>query len=270
MTSVDAALRRARQSIAPGEARQLLCHLLDRPHAWLVAHGDAELTDEGRFLELVARRAAGEPIAYLVGRREFYGRNFAVAPEVLIPRPETELLVELGLAQTAHLASPRLLDLGSGSGCIAVTLALELPKAQVTAAEYSPLALAMTERNARAHGVTLALVCSDWFTSLRGEGFDLIVSNPPYVAAGDAHLGQGDLRYEPQVALVSGVDGLAAIRAIVATAPAHLRPGGMLAIEHGYDQAAAVLALFAAAGFCQIEQRRDLANIIRVTAGKVA
>lgn len=272
MNSIDAALRRARLSIAAAEARQLLAHQLARPHAWLAAHGEAELSEAEakRYAGLVARRAAGEPIAYLTGEREFYGRSFAVTPAALIPRPETELLVELGLAHIRDIASPQLLDLGSGSGCIAITLALEARQARVTAVDISPAALALAGRNAAAHAVQLDLVESDWFAALRGRRFDLILANPPYVAEGDAHLDAGDVRFEPKLALCAGADGLSAIRGIVARARAHLAPGGALILEHGYDQAAAVRELFAAGGYRDIEQRHDLAGILRVTGGKVA
>ena len=269
MSSVDEVLALARQHIAAGEARQLLAHQLGRPQVWQIAHGEAPLSEEQvvQFASLVARRAAGEPIAYLTGWREFYGRDFAVTPAVLIPRPETELLVELVLARAAAPAAPQLLDLGSGSGCIAITLALELPQARVTATDVSAEALAVIERNAARHGAAVELLRSDWFAALPGRRFDLIVSNPPYVAADDAHLRQGDLRFEPALALTPGADALAALRAIVAQAPAHLQAGGQLLVEHGYDQADLVRGLFAAAGYVQIEQWRDLAGIVRVTGG---
>jgi len=272
LNTVDAALRQARLSIAAAEARQLLAHTLARPHAWLAAHGEATLAPDqaAQFTRLVARRAEGWPIAYLTGEREFYGRRFALTPEVLIPRPETELLVELGLEQVRGMDSPQLLDLGCGSGCIAITLASEMRQARVTAADISSAALALARRNAAAHAVQLTLVQSDWFAALQGQRFELILANPPYVAAGDAHLDQGDLRFEPRLALCSGDDGLTAIRSIVARAPAYLAPGGSLFLEHGYDQAAAVRDLFAAGGYREIEQRPDLAGIMRVTGGTVA
>jgi len=272
MSSVDAVLRQARLCIAAAEARQLLAHQLARPHAWLSAHGEATLSEaQGRqFASLVARRAAGEPIAYLTGVREFYGRSFAVTPEVLIPRPETELLVELGLAHIRGIDSPQLLDLGCGSGCVAISLALELRRAAVTAVDISPGALALAGRNAATYAVRLSLVNSDWFAALQGQRFELIVANPPYVAERDAHLNEGDLRFEPKLALCAGADGLAAIRRIVAQAPMHLAPGGALLLEHGYDQADAVRDLFAASGYNEIGQWLDLAGILRVTGGKVA
>ena len=271
MITVDAALRQARQTISAAEARQLLAQRCGRGHAWLAAHGEDQLDAAAaqQFFELVQRRAAGEPIAYLTGTREFYGRDFAASPAALIPRPETELLVDLALGLAAEMAAPRLLDLGCGSGCIAVTLALELPRAEVTAIDLSPAALALAARNATTHKVELRLLASDWFAAVDAQRFDLIVANPPYVAAGDPHLERGDLRFEPSLALAAGADGLQAIGRIVAAAPAYLAPAGSLLLEHGYDQAPAVRALFATAGFGEIAQEADLAGILRVTRGRL-
>lgn len=251
------------------DARRLLAHSLGCSHAWLAAHGEVPLSraQADGFADLVARRAEGWPVAYLTGSREFYGRSFAVAPGVLIPRPETELLVELALAQAAGVDAPRLLDLGCGCGCIAITLVRELPRAEVTAVDVSAQALALAARNAASHGAALRLLASDWFASLCGERFDLIVSNPPYVAEGDPHL--ADLRFEPRLALVAAEQGLAAIRRIVAGAKKHLVAGGALLLEHGYDQAGAVRELLAEAGYADIEQRADLAGILRVSRGRL-
>ena len=270
LQSIAAALAAARDQIPVSEARLLLRHVLGCPAAYLEAHRDAALPTAalGRFAEWVRRRAAGEPIAYLTGTREFFGRDFAVTPDVLIPRPETELLVELGLAKLRGIPRPRLLELGTGSGCIAVSLALELVPADVTAADISQAALALAMRNAADHGAAIRWLQSDWFAALDDERFDLIVANPPYIAAGDPHLRQGDLRFEPQQALASGGDGLAAIRVIVGQAARHLLPGGWLLFEHGYDQANAVRGLLQTAGFAEIEQQRDLAGIVRVSGGQ--
>lgn len=267
MTAIVAALAEARRALPSAEARLLLCHVLDRSPAWIEAHRDDDLAaaDAARFLGLVARRAAGEPIAYLVGTREFYGRDFAVSPAVLIPRPETELLVDLVMAGDP---SSRILDLGTGSGCLAITLALESPPAEVTAVDRSPEALAVARGNAERLGARVRFLESDWFAVLADERFDVIVSNPPYVADGDPHLGEGDLRFEPALALSCGVDGLDAIRHIVAAAPDHLNPGGRLLFEHGYDQAEAIAALLADAGYADVEQHRDLAGIVRVSGGR--
>ena len=272
MSSIAAALARTRQSIPVAEARLLLRHLLNQGAAWLEAHRDEALDAAvaDALAALVARRAGGEPIAYLVGRREFYGRDFAVAPAVLIPRPETELLVDLAKAAAAAVPAPRILDLGTGSGCLAVTLALELPGAEVTALDASSDALAVARHNADRLAARVCFIHSDWFAALAGRRFDLIVANPPYIADGDPHLAAGDLRFEPASALASGSDGLAAIRRIVAAAPAHLQPGGRLLFEHGYDQATAAAALLHAAGYAAIEQHRDLAGIVRVSGGRAA
>lgn len=233
------------------EARALLEQASGRTREWLIAHGDETPDDETRerFERLARRRVAGEPLAYLVGHREFYGRRFEVSPDVLIPRPETELLVRWALDHAP--AGARVLDLGVGSGTIALTLALERPDLRVTATDRSAGALAVAARNAqglRATNVEFRL--GEWFAPVAdSERFDLIVSNPPYVAAGDAHLQDGDLRFEPTVALTDGADGLAALREIIGSAPAHLADGGWLGVEHGWDQGPAVRALFDRAGF---------------------
>lgn len=266
-------LQVAARRIGRLEARLLLQHLTGLSASALVAHPERQLDADSAaaYAALVARRAAGEPVAYLVGRREFYGRDFCVAPGVLIPRPETELLVERALARIARLAAPQILDLGCGSGCIGISLALERPDAQVTAVDASAEALAMTRRNALALGARLELLAGDWFGALAsGRGsvrYHLIVSNPPYIAEADPHLCQGDLRFEPMRALASGADGLDALRRIVAEAPAYLHPGGRLLFEHGYDQAGAARELLLAAGYGDIEQHRDLAGIVRVSGG---
>lgn len=271
MTQVREALAAARSKLPAAEARLLLGHVLDKPAVWLIAHDDEVLDEDAllRFASLVARRAGGEPAAYLLGRREFRGREFLVSPDVLIPRPETELLVDIALAAGVGAGdTPRVLDLGTGSGCIAITLALELPRARVSALDASAGALAVARRNAERHGATLRLLQSDWFAALGDERFDLIVANPPYIAEADPHLRAGDLRHEPSAALASGVDGLDAIRRIVAAAPAHLAAGGQLWLEHGYDQAVAVRGLLVAACLTDIEQHRDLAGIVRVSGGR--
>ena len=292
MSTVSAALVAVRTKLPASEARLLLGHLLAREPAWLIAHDD-EVLEEAvlrRFASLVARRTGGEPLAYLVGQREFFAREFAVSPAVLIPRPETELLVEIARTRIAANHAPtaersgasgqvtvlatgacavtRVLDLGTGSGCIAITLALECPRAQVSAVDASAAALVVARRNAQQLGAAVRFLHSDWFAALAGESFELIVANPPYIAAGDPHLVAGDLRHEPVAALTGGVDGLASIRRIIGVAPAHLAPGGQLWLEHGYDQAGVVRELLAAAGFADIEQHVDLAGIVRVSGGR--
>ncbi len=272
MTTIAALLAQARRRIPASEARLLLGRLLGRSAAWLEAHRDDEVAADSDYTALVARREAGEPMAYLIGVREFYGRDFVVSPDVLIPRPETELLVDIvkskvGAGDTAHCAA-RVLDLGTGSGCLAVTLALELPQVRVTAVDVSPAALGVARGNAQRLGAQVEFVESDWFAALPPQRFELIVANPPYVAAGDPHLAQGDLRFEPADALTDRADGLTAIRLIVAQAHDWLAQGGWLFLEHGYDQDTAVQTLLAAAGFRQIEQHRDLAGIVRATGGR--
>ncbi|NJD34242.1 MAG: peptide chain release factor N(5)-glutamine methyltransferase [Betaproteobacteria bacterium] len=277
MNTVAAALAAAREKLPANEARLLLGHVIDRPEAWLMTHDDAVLDEDAllRFASLAARRKGGEPVAYLIGFREFYGREFFVSPAVLIPRPETELLVDVvlekgvGAGGTATIPA-RILDLGTGSGCIAITLALEIPSALVSAVDASEAALRVARNNAERMGAELRLLQSNWFSALAGERFDLIVANPPYIAAAAPHLAVGDLRHEPRAALASGADGLDAIRRIVAAAPPHLAAGGHLWLEHGYDQASAVRELLAESGLRDIEQHRDLAGIVRVSGARLA
>lgn len=267
----DGLLLQARTRIEPREAALLLAHALGRTAAWLYAHGNDPVTEAEarRFRELVGRRAAGEPVAYLTGRRGFWTLDLAVGPETLIPRPETERLVELALERVAQGTPARLLDLGTGSGAIALALARERPRAEVTATDRSSGALDIARRNARDHGIAnVHFARGDWFEPVAGARFDLIVSNPPYIAAGDPHLARGDLRFEPAAALASGEDGLDALRAIAAGAPGHLRPGGWLLVEHGLEQGARVRALFARAGLEQVDTARDLEDRERVTLGR--
>jgi release factor glutamine methyltransferase len=268
MSTVGGLLAEARLRIPASEARLLLGYQLGRNATWLEAHRDDEIGVASDYTSLVERRAAGEPIAYLIGKREFYGRDFIVTPDVLIPRPETELLVDIAKTKVSLCETASVLDLGTGSGCLAITLALELPQVRVTAVEVSPAALAVALGNAQRLGATGAFVASDWFAALPPQRFDLIVANPPYVAAGDPHLEEGDLRFEPADALTDHADGLAAIRKIIAAASCWLADGGWLFFEHGYDQAAAARQLLEAAGFSEIEQQRDLAGIIRATGGR--
>ena len=253
------------------EARMLLERVLGKNHAWLIAHADeASGAEAGQaFAALAERRRQGEPIAYILGEREFYGLEFGVTQAVLIPRPETELLVELALERIPGDAAARVLDLGTGSGAIAVALAKQRPQARVTAVDVDYAALTVARANAKRHGVSVRFFCGDWFGALPGESFELIVSNPPYVAAGDAHLAVGDVRFEPQRALLGGADGLDCIRAIVAKARAHLGPGAWLLFEHGYDQAEACRALLEAGGYREVQSWPDLAGIPRVSGGRI-
>jgi release factor glutamine methyltransferase len=254
----------------PLENRILLCEATGLTRVQLITQGDRALTPDeaSRLDDLVARRLRGEPIAYIVGRREFFGLAFRVGPAVLIPRPDTELIVELALERLPGNA-PRLLDMGTGSGAIAVAVAHTRPDADVTALDVSPDALAVAQANATANGARVRFLESSWFDALAaGETFDVIASNPPYIAAGDAHLAQGDLRFEPVGALTDHADGLSALRIIVQGSPRHLAPGGWLLLEHGYDQAAAVRALLVDAGFADVQSWRDLAGIERVSGGR--
>ena len=254
----------------PLENRILLCEATGLSRVQLITQGDRALTPDeaSRLDDLVARRLRGEPIAYIVGRREFFGLDFQVGPAVLIPRPDTELIVDLSLERLPENA-PRLLDMGTGSGAIAVAVAHTRPDADVTALDVSPDALAVAQANAVANGARVRFLESSWFDALAaGETFDVIASNPPYIAAGDEHLVQGDLRFEPAGALTDHADGLSALRIIIAGSPRHLAPGGWLLLEHGYDQAAAVRALLVDAGFTDVQSWRDLAGIERVSGGR--
>ncbi len=251
----------------PLENRILLCHALGLTRVGLITQSHRVLTsEEAATLDaLVARRLAGEPIAYIVGKREFYGLDFHVTDAVLIPRPDTELLVELALERLAPGES--VLDMGTGSGAIAVAIAHTRPDARVTALDASTGALAVARANAATNGAKVAFLHSDWYGALAGVMFGMIVSNPPYIASGDTHLSEGDLRFEPVSALTDHADGLSALRTIIAGAGPHLAPGGWLLLEHGYDQADQVRALLTAHGYDQVQSWRDLAGIERVSGG---
>ena len=316
--SIDDLIRHSQ--LPRAEARRLLASLTGQPLTWFMAHGDdpAAPNIATRFQALAERRRAGEPLAYLLGQQEFYGRPFAVSPAVLIPRADTETLVETALEQLARLRQQQrtvdvpgaeapalvsppaqthtcqgqssadaqaplsetssrpahpplsLLELGTGSGIIAITLALEAPDTEVHAVERSPEALAVAQQNANTLGAhRIHWHAGSWWQALaRPRRFDLIVSNPPYIAAHDHHLQQGDLRFEPPQALAAGPDGLDDLRILIGGAPAHLTPGGWLLLEHGYDQEAPVQALLRDAGFADVFTRRDLAGQPRVSGGQ--
>lgn len=271
MLTIQSALAEARGRIDAVDARVLLCEALGRDAAYLIAHGDDALTTEQAltYEAWIARRIGGEPVAYITGRREFYGRMFSVTREVLIPRPETELLVDVALQTLRGMTSPRVLDLGTGSGCIALTLAAECAGAHVAAVDASEAALNVARANAVALNVEhVEWHVSDWFQAVGAARYDVIVSNPPYVAGEDRHLLQGDLRYEPHAALTPGGDGLDAIRRIVRDSVEHLVSAGWLWFEHGHDQGAACRALLEQFGYRAITTHRDLAAIERVTGGK--
>jgi release factor glutamine methyltransferase len=252
------------------ENRILLCHATGLSRVQLITRAEQPLTPDeaARLSALVQRRLAGEPIAYLVGRREFFGLDFEVSEAVLIPRPDTELIVELAIERLPQ--SGRLLDMGTGSGAIAVSIAHSRPDAAVTALDVSEAALAIARRNAANHQAKIRFLHSDWFGALAAdERFELIASNPPYIAAGDEHLSQGDLRFEPTGALTDHADGLSALRTIVHGSRQHLLPGAWLLMEHGYDQAASARALLDAAGYTEVQSWRDIAGIERVSGGRI-
>jgi release factor glutamine methyltransferase len=254
----------------PLENRILLCHALGMTRVGLITQSERALTEAeaAALASLVQRRVDGEPIAYIVGQREFYGLDFKVSDAVLIPRPDTELVVELALERLA--VGGRVLDMGTGSGAIAVALAHTRRDARVTALDLSEAALEVARANAAANGAAVRFLRSDWFAALDGETFDVIASNPPYIAAGDEHLAQGDLRFEPVGALTDHADGLSALRVIVAGARKHLAANGWLLLEHGYDQAAQVRALLDAAGYTEVQSWRDLSGIERASGGRIA
>lgn len=278
MTSVTEALRAARERFGEADtaaldAELLLAHALGRSRTWLRAWPERQLDPDprDRYEALVARRAAGEPVAYLLGRREFWSLELEVSPAVLIPRPETELLVEAVLDALRERQGPRVLDLGAGSGCIALALARERPDAVVVGVESSAEALAVARRNAGRLGLHhVEFLQGDWLASVGDARFDAIVSNPPYVPSDDPHLQQGDLRFEPAAALDGGPGGLDAIRAIVSAAPRHLAAGGLLALEHGHDQGEAVAGLLRARGLEAITLHADAAGLDRVTTATLA
>ncbi|KAG1460752.1 hypothetical protein G6F57_014270 [Rhizopus arrhizus] len=255
------------------EAELLLLHVLERPRSWLFAHATDPLpaAELATFETLLARRVAGEPVAYLTGRRGCWTLDLEVDPATLIPRPETELLVELALDRLPLGRPLQLADLGTGSGAIALALASERPPAQVLATAASAGALAVAARNAARHelrNVRFAEGGHDWYAPLQAARFDLIASNPPYIASDDPHLQQGDLRFEPATALASGVDGLDDIRRIVDGGQAHLLPGGWLLIEHGWDQGEAIRALFEAARFADVQTVQALEQRDRIALGR--
>ncbi|HET6552326.1 MAG TPA: peptide chain release factor N(5)-glutamine methyltransferase [Dyella sp.] len=272
MTEVRDALARAANELGDRlEAEVLLVHVLGRMRSWLIAHADDRLDagDEAAFGALVARRREGEPVAYLTGRRGFWSLELEVTPATLIPRPETELLVELVLERVPEDATARVVDLGTGSGAIALAIAHERTRAQVTATDASAKALEVARRNAERLGITnVSFEHGDWFAPLSGRTFDVVASNPPYIEAGDEHLTQGDLRFEPGSALASGIDGLDDIRRIVDHAQAHLAPGGWLMMEHGWNQGPAIRALLEQAGYRDVFTAQDLEQRDRVSGGR--
>jgi release factor glutamine methyltransferase len=253
------------------DAHLLLARLLDRPRSWLIAHDDAAVpaAQAAHFMQQTAERARGVPLAYLLGEREFHGLLLRVTPDVLVPRPDTEVLVDWALEVLADLdcrTTPTVADLGTGSGAIALALKQAHGAAQVCAVERSPAALAVARTNGERLGLPVEWLQGDWFRPLAGRRFDLIVSNPPYIDGADAHLAA--LHAEPITALTPGPDGLADLRVLARDAPHHLQPGGWLLLEHGHDQGAAVRSLLQDAGLARVQTRRDLGGQERCTAGR--
>ncbi len=269
--TISQAYNWACRQIEPVDARMLLQHVLRVNHAYLLTHAADHLSAEHveKFTEFVSAREEGAPVAYLTGEREFYDLSFKVTPSVLIPRPETELLVEMALTIIPQSRHARILDLGTGSGAIGITIAKHRPSAQVMAIDLSADAIAVAAWNAKNLAINnIRLLQSNWFEQLPvSEPYDLIVSNPPYVASDDPHLQQGDLRFEPDIALSAHDNGLACIRQIIAAAPAYLVDGGHLLLEHGYDQSSQCRRLLEKHRFNAVQTHLDLAGIERVTGG---
>jgi len=261
----------AAQGLDRLDAQRWLGHLLQQGRGWLVAHDDRPLAPAmaAAFADGCRRLADGEPLAYLLGAQAFHGLSLQVSPDVLVPRPDTETLVDWALDLLPLLGvAPRVLDLGTGSGAIALAVAHGQAGAQVTATDLSPTALAVARGNAARLGLPVAFAEGAWWQAVAPDArFELVLSNPPYIAGGDPHLPA--LRHEPTLALTPGGDGLDALRQIAAGAPAHLRPGGWLLLEHGWDQADAVAALLRAAGFTEVATRCDLAGRARCTGGRL-
>lgn len=272
MPDVRSVLAAATQQLGERtDAELLLLHVLQQPRSWLFAHVDDALDADVQtvYADLVERRVRGEPVAYITGHRGFWSLELEVTPATLIPRPETELLVEQALQRLPFDTVCRVADLGTGSGAIALAVAHERPRAQVVATDASSAALAVAKRNAQVHAIdNIAFVHGDWLAPLAGQRFDLVVSNPPYIEAADPHLAQGDLRFEPASALASGHDGLDDIRRIVSDARTHLLPGGWLLFEHGWNQGDAVRALLCEAGYAEVFTARDLEQRDRVSGGR--
>ena len=270
MSTVAELLRAASGRVARTDARILLSSVLDAPKESFIAHPEREVSDadERRFLSILEKAAAGCPIPYLTGLQAFWSRDFLVTSAVLIPRPDTETVVETALSLMGSVPNPRILELGTGSGCIAVTIALERPDATVHATDASPEALAVAKQNAeRLDAARIRFSLGNWLEAVPADAlYDLIVSNPPYIEPGDEHLEA--LKYEPIDALTDGVDGLSDIREIASNARSHLTPGGYLVLEHGYDQGEAVRSILQACGFASCRTVRDLGGNERCTVGQ--
>lgn len=272
MPDVRHALAVATQRLGErADAELLLLHVLKKPHSWLFTHAEDVLAADVQtaYEVLLDRRAAGEPVAYLTGRRGFWTLDLEVTPATLIPRPETELLVELALQRLPPGFSGSVADLGTGSGAIALAIASERPRAQVVATDASVAALDVARRNAARHAIdNVSFLHGNWLAPLLDRRFALIVSNPPYIEAADPHLTRGDLRFEPACALASGSDGLDDIRRIVGSARSHLEPGGWLLFEHGWNQGAAARGLLQDAGYADVFTAPDLEQRDRASGGR--
>jgi len=271
LAAAQSALEKVDNTEAKLEAQLLLQHVLKVNRAWLIAHESDALASEtqAEFEALLARRLQGEPMAYILGEREFYGLTLQVTPATLIPRPDTETLVDAALAKIAQNADVHVLDLGTGSGAIALAIAKHPPQTHVVAVDASSAALDVANHNAERLQISnVQFLLSDWFSALEHQRFDVIVSNPPYIEQNDAHLSQGDLRFEPVTALASGADGLNDIRTILEQSLTHLKPQGWLMLEHGYNQAEAVSDLMSSAGLVDVATLKDLGGNNRVTMGK--
>jgi release factor glutamine methyltransferase len=269
MRTVADALTKARAAgVDRLDAQLLLCHVLGQPRSWLLANDDATLTEVQQLVlsDFIDRRAGGEPLAYLVGEKEFHGLLLRVSPAVLVPRPDTETLVDWALELLLNTAAPAVLDMGTGSGAIALALKQGRPHISMTALDASAEALAIASDNAHRLQLDIRLLLSDWWQGVELQRFDMIVSNPPYIAGDDPHLVA--LKHEPSCALTPGGDGLEALRHIVAGAPQHLKAGGWLLLEHGYDQSPAVVAMLRAHDFRCVTTRHDLSGNTRCTGGQ--
>lgn len=264
----DALIRARDWGLERIDAQWLLEHLVGRPRAWLIAHDDHRIgsAQQALFETMARRRLAGEPLAYIVGEREFCGLVLQVSPDVLVPRPETELLVEWAIECLPSAPEPSVAELGTGSGAIALAIKHAAPAVSVTASDSSAPALEVARRNGLRHGLTVEWLRGDWWAPFGGRCFGLALSNPPYVAGDDPHLLA--LHHEPRLALTPEGDGLSALQRIVEQAPQHLLPGAWLLLEHGHDQAAAVAALLAGEGFERVSMRRDLAGLARCSGAR--
>ncbi len=252
------------------DSEVLLAHCLGKPRSYLMTWPERELDDQqlACFNELIRRRLQPQPVAYLVGQREFYSMDFNTTPDTLVPRPETEMLVDFCLEKIDAIESPELLELGTGTGAIALALKQHAPECRIIANDVSPATLAVAESNARRHRLKVEFQLSDWYRQVPDQLFDIIVSNPPYIAADDPYLRQGDLPAEPQQALCSGESGLEALEIIIAQAPDFLKPVGWIVLEHGYDQQQAVQQRLQQAGFTDIQTHRDFNDLPRMTVAR--